>query len=521
MGSAHIDVWAKQAIENFPDAPGDKPAHRRRRALDDAIFQLAHALRSTIRINTNRKGLGDHVEDVKQYAYIAILQALRTWDPSKSCFNTYVHWKMRGEFATAVQQLLPERRKVKTIVPVQTISMDMEMGGGDLGEGLDLHGILADENATDDIERNCATMRFMEILDRYFSHKFAAKDPVRDMVDVEADALTIAHDAARPQRGRSMRDRDMYLRHHFSGETLDQIGRAHNLTRERVRQITTKIDADIRQYFPDPRNPRSVAKPIKNHLHPLWSEYLAAWEEYQRTMVTVANETAPLLPEHEADAVPAIVEVLEPEQMEIDLPMPAAPVRETVSNVIVCRDPRPNAPMPAIKRSLTVLVAGMSMMSAAASAQTSRAIPPEDVQSAQMADDDGVPPVAKTRRHASPAPRARVQTVRILKLDNLRAPVQRWGVAVAEYPDVASMQRDWGRKRASWNMLAGLYPGAVPSPERGGYRLIFGPVEKGQAEGLCHEAKRAERPCVVTTFGGVRTAKPGDIAQTGGQRPRA
>lgn len=521
MGSAHIDVWARQAIENFPDAPGDKPAHRRRRALDDAVLQLAHALRSTIRINTNRKGLGDHVDDVKQYAYIAILQALRTWDPTKSCFNTHVHWKMRGEFATAVQQLLPERRKVKTIVPVQTISMDMEMAGGDIGEGLDLHGILADENATDDIERNCASMRFMEILDRYFSHKFAAKDPVRDMADLDADAMTIAHDAARPQRGRAMRDRDMYLRHHFSGETLDQIGRAHNLTRERVRQITTKIDADIRQYFPDPRNARSVVKPIKNHLHPLWNEYLAAWEEYQQTMVAVVNEAAPLLPEHEADAVAAIVEVLEPEQMEIDLPLPEKPVREAVSNVIVCRDDRPSVAMPAMKRGLTVLVAGMSLMGAAASAQTSRAIPPEDIQSTQSMEDDDVPPRTAPRRHAAPTVRRQVMNVRILKLDNLKAPVQHWGVAVAEYPNVQTMQRDWGRKRASWNMLTGLYPGAVPTAQKGGYRLIFGPVEKGQAEGLCHEAKRAERPCVVTTFGGVRTAKTKDIAQTGGQRPRA
>jgi hypothetical protein len=543
MDVANLDSWAisAQALDRL--ATSGEITRRQSRDLDLAIHNLDRLLRKRSGKIIRQKYMTDMDEDCGQVCQMGILVAVRTFDPALGSFSTHVHNKLRAAVGDLKHKMKPESRNIQTIAPVQHVSLFTPIGND--SEDFTIADTIEDVQAQAAIhDRLEVGMVYLQI-DRAYSHYLARSEGRRTGRLATPSGL-------REHRINKLREREVFVRHFLQGETLEVIASGYGITRERVRQIAAKIYTDPTEPSKagkeGPREPgalnRYLATSHVSEEHPtgyndIWSEYVAlSWAEFGRDIrlaptsqdlsaVETASvsvefhpaDTMGILPEPALDAVEAVIEDMSDEDAiadsrvvpifaEDDLPLFAATRQAPRRNPFVGRI-----------ASAALGIALATSMASAAAAQTSRAIPPDQYETAvsRMHRADAAPKPVRIKAARSTAERS---DLAVVDARRIVLPVQAYGVMVASYADVGTMRASWAGVRSGWNMLTGLRPAGIQTAP-GKYGLMFGPISREQAFGVCHEAKRRPRECTVTRFGREAEKKQGRDARQVAQKSPA
>jgi RNA polymerase sigma factor (sigma-70 family) len=535
MDVASLDTWAitAQALDRL--AVSGEITRRQRRDLDVAIDTLDRMLKKRSNKIVRQKYMTDMEEDCVQVCQMGMLTAIRSFDPERGSFSTHVHNQFRAAVGDLKHKMKPESRSVQTIAPVRHVSLFTPLGND--AEDLTICDTIEDAEAETAILDRVGTGMVHLQIDRAYSHYLARSE------ERCADRLT-SPSRVREYRIRKIREREIFVRHVLLAETLEVIASDYGITRERVRQIAAKIYIDPN----DPVKPGTkkrepgilnrylasshVSEDCPTGYSDVWHEYVVlGWAENGRDirlaptaldLAAIAPVAAELdfhadgiLPEGADDAVGTVIEDSsedEPARRGNVVPLFA---HDDLPLFAAAADPR----RPSIGRRLAAMAAGMAVagcLASAAAAQTSRAVQQDDFET-------GVSRIQKADAGSS-RPRIRRSApgddLAVADAGRIQLPQQAYGVLVATYPDPGALKAAWPGVRSEWNMLQGLHPAAL-GMSGGRYGLIFGPMTQGQAEGVCHEAKRRPRECAVARFGRAAPSTEGPSSQRadGSDRP--
>jgi RNA polymerase sigma-32 factor len=87
-----------------------RPGGRARATVDAAIRALHALLRPRMRALIRHHGLADHSEDAEQACLIALVDAVRRWDPARSNFGTWLGWRWRAALSQFSRQMRGDSR---------------------------------------------------------------------------------------------------------------------------------------------------------------------------------------------------------------------------------------------------------------------------------------------------------------------------------------------------------------------------------------------------------------------------
>lgn len=158
-----------------------------------------------------------------------------------------------------------------------------------------------------------------------------------------------------------------------------------------------------------------------------------------------------------------------------------------------------------------ILLGSLLAVAHPAKAQLSRAIPPDE-SPAEIVIDQTIPSSAETgMKPKAVRPQGRRSydspNLPVIPVGKIVTSVPSWGVAVKQFDRYADIKEHWPQIRGQWSFLRGLYPAFSRDRSTKSFILIFGPLSKGQAIGLCHEARRDRRQCAPVIFGKVSEKK--------------
>jgi len=543
MDVANLDSWAisAQALDRL--ATGGEITRRQRRDLDLAIYNLDRLLKKRSGKIIRQKYMTDMDEDCGQACQMGILVAVRTFDPSLGSFSTHVHNKLRAAVGDLKHKMKPESRNIQTIAPVQHVSLFTPIGND--SEDFTIADTIEDAQAQADIHHRLEVGMVYLQIDRAYSHYLARSEGRRTGRLATPSGL-------REHRINKLREREVFVRHFLQGETLEVIASGYGITRERVRQIAAKIYTDPTEPSKSgkegPREPgalnRYLAASHVSEEHPtgyndIWSEYVSlSWAEFGRdirlaptaqvlpAVETVAAsvefhlaDTMGILPEPALDAVESIIEDVSDDDAVADPKVVPIFVEDDLPLFAAARQPMRRNPFVGRIASAALGIALATSMASAAAAQTSRAIPPDQFETgvSRMHRTDTAPRPARAKAVRSVAERTDIS---VIDARRIVLPVQAYGVMVASYADVGAMRSSWAGVRSGWNMLTGLRPAGIRTTQ-GKYALMFGPISREQAYGVCHEAKRRPRECAVTKFGREAEKKQASDARQMAQKTPA
>lgn len=541
MDVASLDSWAisAQALDRL--AISGEITRRQRRDLDLAIYNLDRLLKKRSGKIVRQKYMTDMEEDCSQVCQMGILTAIRSFDPSRGSFSTHVHNQLRAAVGDLKHKMKPESRNIQTIVPVQHVSLFAPIGND--GEDFTIADTIEDAQSLIDIDTRLELSMVYLQIDRAYSHYLARSEG-------RHTGRLATPSGLREHRINKLREREIFVRHVLQTETLEVIASDYGITRERVRQIAAKIYTDPNEQSKSskggPREPGAlnrylatshVSEECPTGYDEVWSEYVAlAWSEFGRDIrlsptaldlssikpaVTPvefhSTDAMGILPQPAHDAVDTIVEDVSDDEMESDRVVVPMFVQDELPLFATSKAER-NVPFLGKITKATIGIAMLASMATAAAAQTSRAIPPDDFETgvSRIHRSDAAPRPMRPRIARDVSERT---DVAVLDATKVVLPVQAYGVVVATYPDTATLRGSWSGMRSGWNMLKGLRPaGLQTSP--GKYGLMFGPITREQAVGLCHEAKRKPRECAVAKFGRVTEKKQVADKDASRYRPR-
>lgn len=247
-------------------ASGLGPA-RLRREEDRLVSRIADVLRPTVRKMMRHKGMLDIQDEVNQHAYIAIHTALSDWDGSISSFSTHVHWKLRAEMRTLELQHFPERRKVCENIDVRMVYLNRPCNDGQGDESDELGEVMnLDPEGYRVIEDNVDHQMFIRNIDNALA-RIAAPRISTYLSSGCSDRAPVAT---------VMRDIHIFIQRMLHEENARVVAACHDITRERIRQITNKIEnvfsKNIRDMMQNPR-------PMTNEEEEAWELALAIYRE--------------------------------------------------------------------------------------------------------------------------------------------------------------------------------------------------------------------------------------------------
>jgi hypothetical protein len=209
-----------------------RPA-RLRREEDKLVYRISEILKGTMRKMLRNKGMLDILDEGEQHGYIAIHAALGDWNPSLSSFSTHVHWKLRAEMRTLELHHFPERRKVCENINVTMIHLNKSCQEGAEGDKDEIGNVMnLDPLGYTQIEDNVDSAMFRRNIDgalsriatprinAYISSGFTDQGPVYQV----------------------MRDIHIFIQRVLGDENAEAVANSHGITRERIRQITNKIE---------------------------------------------------------------------------------------------------------------------------------------------------------------------------------------------------------------------------------------------------------------------------------------
>lgn len=220
--------------QRFLDLAGSglRPA-RLRREQDRVIEDLYSALRPSIAKLAKRKGMLMYQDDIQQHARIAINTALESWSPDESSFSTYVHWKLRAELKTLELHLFPERRALAKDLDVKAYSFeDLSVHTNDEGS----QSFLDIVNFAPELETETESGAERLILFRRMDEVFAS------IIAPKIDAFERGGCVNIRPVMTAMRDIHIFIQRKVHDQTNNTVAVYHDLTRERIRQITGKIE---------------------------------------------------------------------------------------------------------------------------------------------------------------------------------------------------------------------------------------------------------------------------------------
>lgn len=210
------------------------------------------------------QGIGSMLErdEVLQVGYIATLEAMRTFDPERAAFETYlvrrIEWKIRDTLRN--NDHLPRARRAAVKALNETVAT-LSANGVDsptmaellthtgltrsaLQQAMDdaytqhvesLSGLAGDSGSDDDANYRVAEDRTTSTLEEEVLHKALASSAVAAIGDL------------------APRDRQMVALYYFGGHTLEEVGRVFSLHHSRVSQrlkasvkiLRKSIDEDL------------------------------------------------------------------------------------------------------------------------------------------------------------------------------------------------------------------------------------------------------------------------------------
>lgn len=541
MDVANLDSWAisAQALDRL--ATSGEITRRQSRDLDLAICNLDRLLKKRSGKIIRQKYMTDMDEDCGQVCQMGILVAVRTFDPALGSFSTHVHNKLRAAVGDLKHKMKPESRNIQTIAPVQHVSLFTPIGND--SEDFTIADTIEDAQAQAAIHDSLEVGMVYLQIDRAYSHYLARSEGRRTGRLATPSGL-------RDHRINKLREREVFVRHFLHGETLEVIASGYGITRERVRQIAAKIYTDPTE--PSKSGKEGIREPgalnrylaashvSKEHptgYHDIWSEYVAlSWSEFGRDIrlaptaqdlsaVEIAAASVDfhpadamgMLPEPAIDGVESVIEDVSDDEAMADPRVVPLFAEDELPLFAATRQAGRRNPFAARIATAAMGIALATSMASAAAAQTSRAIPPDQYETAvsRIRTADATPRAAHPRAARSAAGRTGVSVVDARRIV---MPVQAYGVMVASYPNVGTMRASWAGVRSGWNMLTGLHPAGIQTAQ-GRYGLMFGPITRGQAFGVCHEAKRRSRECSVTRFGREAESRQSSDARQVAENP--
>lgn len=491
---------------------------------DRMIYAMQKMLAPTVTYLASRKNMMAVKDDVDQHAAIAICKALSTWIPEKASFSTHVHWQIMAELGALQHALYPDRRKLKTPQRIRFVELDKPYREGD--DSATMIDMMPVEGGEEDVESGARRNIAINAIERIFSH-YVAKQMQAYCINQD-DLGKIAK-----RRETLMRNRWIYMRRRVFVETFDTIGKQYGISRERVRQIVNKIEIDLRGHMPtmdaDDQVIEATRRPPEE-VHPCWAFMLSDFHQATGADTRIVGQNVPMPERIAAYDFRPTVEVCEQtqEEMLLELAIPVTtippventacdlpaktPRAEPVRNNVVAMAGRNGRASRVVSQSGIAFIAGAMLTGAVAANAQSRAIPPEmqdaaPATSASIAEQAPSSPVrteGSVRRKERPTNTAVGRTGPLVAMSRISVDRPSWAVKVSEYPTLAAARAEWPRDRGSWTWLHGLYPGYLP-PEGDsvGYGVAYGPLNREQASGVCHEAARLSKPCTVVGFGQV------------------
>lgn len=482
------------------------------------IVQVYALLKPVVRKLVARKNMLSMIQECEQHAYIAIHRAIDSWDSNISSFSTYVHWQIRAELGDLQHKMYPERRKVQTLVPVKMLELDRPMNTND-GNSATMGDFLVDEIAETRVEDAASQYVAKHCLERIFSHYLARKQKAYESHE---------HDLAKIEEHRYnlMRNRDIYLRYRvgigFKGiQKYKDIAAKYEISRERVRQIVARVEADLKGQLPAlsecGMHVIEATKQPPASIHPDWMLFVMAFHNHHSNV----DRFDPRLVDREtpipANAPRAVNSQPMIESLNVDPPaVPAVVVpvdgQDRMKPVIVAMSMGRDIDVRLHRKAGLLLTSLMAVtaMATPAAAQTSRAIPPE-YEAATRPAEVVIDPIVRTREGARATARKRTESqdgmrYKVIPASQVKANPSIWGIQVGRFADADALQKNWYKTRNSWNWLRGLYPFSVSNKGKG-VGLVFGPMNQEQAVGMCHEAKRVRMDCAPMALGKTQMPK--------------
>ncbi len=264
-------------------------ASRMRRETDRLTWSIYEILRPSIRKQVSRKGMRDFEDDIQQHSLIAINFAVANWDPERSSFSTFVHWKLMAELRTLELHLFPSRRALAKDLDIKQFSIDASVyddpDGRDFTELNDLNPE-AEASIDDNAEKALLYRRMDEIFAQMISQRvsqFEAGGCVQPRTILNG-----------------MRDIHIFILRELQEVCANDVAVIYDLTRERIRQITASTQAQFNKIGSVPGG-----VDITDDCARQWNLAVALYKEHAEIDVRL-SETAELQPSNTYERIPAL-----------------------------------------------------------------------------------------------------------------------------------------------------------------------------------------------------------------------
>lgn len=413
---------------------------RLRREEDRLVSRISDVLRPTVRKMMRHKGMMDLQDEVGQHAFIAIHTALSDWDGSISSFSTHVHWKLRAEMRTLELQHFPERRKVCENIDVRMVYLNKPCNDGQGDESDEIGEVMnLDPEGYRMIEDNVDHGMFIRNIDNALSRIAAPR--------ISTYLSTGCSDRAPVVN--VMRDIHIFVQRMLHEENARVVAACHAITRERIRQITNKVEKVFTKNIRDMmQNPR-----------PLTEEEEAAWE---------------------------LALAIYREEAGYDLKLVDRGTTRSVEEIEMAYISQDGG----MKKTTLAVAAAVALVSSEAGAQDhSRAIPPQE------------------NAEAEPARTVIVNSVAIESVDGEIAndleidDSNEWAIKLGEHPSrfaLRSAANDVLRRNPE---LQKYNPAMIPSRNGKGIGLAFGTLDLPEATRLCSLLESRGENCIRIRIG--------------------
>lgn len=242
---------------------------RQRAEVDRAFGRILQLIAPRIRHFIRQYGLAAHWDDAEQCCAIAVHRAIRSYDPAKAQFTTFVNWQIRGELQSLRFRLMTDQRPSAKRVEATTVSLHQTAVGAE-GEETTLEAILVDEDALDLTESGasdylaraateCLIEEFVKKGRGAALEQLRRQQPKRALAKARAEgprlkSALIGIDPAEIEKveQKFARDREILLKRVF-GEADDSAEIDAGISKERIRQIgkrASKVMAELAETEP-------------------------------------------------------------------------------------------------------------------------------------------------------------------------------------------------------------------------------------------------------------------------------
>ena len=252
-----LEAAVATVIANTP-AEGVRATARQRADADKAFAAILKLIAPRIRHFIRQYGLVAHWEDAEQCCAIGVHRAIQGYEPEKAQFTTFVNWQLRGELQSLRFRLMTDQRPSAKKVDATTVSLHAITSGGD-GEETTLESVIPDLDALSLTEagaseylagsaRTALVDQYVERLRNVGTEALkrrarAKKTPVAiepGMPRLRSKTHGIDPAELAELEQEIAQHRVVVERRMFDDASLDDVGLAAGVTKERVRQIAKR-----------------------------------------------------------------------------------------------------------------------------------------------------------------------------------------------------------------------------------------------------------------------------------------